>query len=153
PGPFASLANLRSFDAATPELPSQHVDTSTPALLLVSGGTTGMPKLIPRTHDDYLYNATACAQVCQLTADDVYLVALPAGHNYPLACPGLLGAMSVGAATVFTQAPSPEAAFALIDRHGGPATGLVNALAKLGAHACEWEPTPPTSLRLLQVGG
>lgn len=153
PGPFTSFSHLRSFDAAPADFPSRHVDTAMPALLLVSGGTTGMPKLIPRTHDDYVYNATACAQVCQLTAADVYLVALPAGHNFPLACPGLLGAMSVGASTVFTQDPSPEAAFELIDRHGVTATGVVNALAKLWAHACEWEPTPPTSLRLLQVGG
>ena len=33
------------------------LDTSAPALLLVSGGTTGLPKLIARTHDDYVYNA------------------------------------------------------------------------------------------------
>lgn len=151
PGPFVSFSSLTSFDAS--ERLSQHVDTTMPALLLVSGGTTGMPKLIPRTHDDYLYNATACAQVCQLTSADVYLVALPAGHNFPLACPGLLGAMSVGATTVFTQDPSPEAAFALIHQHGVTATGLVNALAKLWAHACDWEPEPPTSLRMLQVGG
>ena len=33
--------------------PTLTVDTASPALLLVSGGTTGAPKLIPRTHDDY----------------------------------------------------------------------------------------------------
>lgn len=59
------------------------VDPNSPALLLVSGGTTGLPKLIARTHDDYLYNARTCAQTCQMTAQDVYLVALPAGHNFP----------------------------------------------------------------------
>lgn len=30
---------------------------------------------------------------------------------------------------------------------------MVPALAKLWAHACEWEDNPPKSLRLLQVGG
>ncbi len=128
-------------------------DPATPALLLVSGGTTGMPKLIPRTHDDYVYNATASAQLCELTADDVYLVALPAAHNFPLACPGLLGAMSVGAATVFSTDPSPEAAFAVIARHRVTVTALVPALATLWAQACDWEPQKPTTLRLLQVGG
>ena len=127
--------------------------TEDPALLLVSGGTTGFPKLIPRTHDDYVYNATASARLCELTADDVYLVALPAAHNFPLACPGLLGAMSVGATTVLTTDPSPESAFATINRHGITVTALVPALAKLWARACEWEPEPPTTLRLLQVGG
>jgi len=128
-------------------------DAASPALLLVSGGTTGAPKLIPRTHDDYVYNVAASAEVCGLTGDDVYLVALPAAHNFPLACPGLLGAISVGATTVFTADPSPEPAFAAIARHGVTVTALVPALAKLWAQACEWEPQRPTTLRLLQVGG
>jgi mycobactin salicyl-AMP ligase len=122
-------------------------------LLLVSGGTTGVPKLIPRTHEDYVYNATASAELCRLTSDDVYLVSLPAAHNFPLACPGLLGAMTVGATTVFGTDPSPEAAFAAIDRHGVTVTAVVPALAKLWAQACDWEPLVPKSLRLLQVGG
>jgi mycobactin salicyl-AMP ligase len=129
------------------------VDTGSPALLLVSGGTTGLPKLIPRTHDDYVYNAVASAEVCRLNGDDVYLVVLPAAHNFPLACPGLLGAMTVGATTVFTTDPSPESAFAAIARHGVTVTALVPALATLWAHACEWEPVTPKTLRLLQVGG
>ena len=133
--------------------PPVDVDTASPALLLVSGGTTGAPKLIPRTHDDYVYNVTASAELCGLTAEDVYLVALPAAHNFPLACPGLLGAMSAGATTVFTADPSPESAFAAIARHGVTVTALVPALAKLWAQACEWEPQRPTTLRLLQVGG
>jgi mycobactin salicyl-AMP ligase len=61
--------------------------------------------------------------------------------------------MTVGATTVFTADPSPEAAFALIDRHRVTVTGLVNALAKLWAQACDWEPVLPTSLRVVQVGG
>ncbi|ORV36265.1 (2,3-dihydroxybenzoyl)adenylate synthase [Mycobacterium conspicuum] len=133
--------------------PTVVADTASPALLLVSGGTTGASKLIPRTHDDYVYNATASAQLCGLTEDDVYLVALPAAHNFPLACPGILGAMTVGATTVFGSDPSPEAAFATIQRHGVTVTALVPALAKLWARACDWEPVTPTSLRLLQVGG
>lgn len=151
PGPFTSWARLR--DEAADRLAAPPRDPSSPALLLVSGGTTGTPKLIPRTHDDYLFNATASAEVCRLTADDVYLVVLSAGHNFPLACPGLLGAMTVGATTVFGTDPSPEAAFAAIDRHGVTVTALVPALAKLWAQACEWEAVTPKTLRLLQVGG
>ena len=151
PGPFESWSALTDSDATEP--PEFTVDTSAPAVLLVSGGTTGLPKLIPRTHDDYAYNASACAQAYGMVHDDVYLVALPAGHNFPFACPGLLGSMTVGATTVFTDDPSPEAAFALVDAHRVTVTGLVNALAKLWAQACEWEPVLPTSLRVVQVGG
>jgi len=148
PGPFLSWSALP--DGHTPEIA---VDTASPALLLVSGGTTGTPKLIPRTHDDYVYNATASAELCRLTSDDVYLVSLPAAHNFPLACPGILGAMTVGATIVFSTDPSPEAAFATIERHRVTVTALVPALAKLWAQACDWEPVTPKSLRLLQIGG
>lgn len=151
PGPFTSWAQLCDQAPAAP--PPSPRDPGSPALLLVSGGTTGTPKLIPRTHDDYVFNATASAELCGLSGDDVYLAVLSAGHNFPLACPGLLGAMTAGAATVFGTDPSPEAAFAAIDRHGVTVTALVPALAKLWAQACEWEPVTPKTLRLLQVGG
>ncbi len=118
PGPFVSWAQLCA-QAGTGS-PAPPADPGSPALLLVSGGTTGMPKLIPRTHDDYVFNATASAALCRLSADDVYLVVLAAGHNFPLACPGLLGAMTVGATAVFAPDPSPEAAFAAIERHVSP---------------------------------
>lgn len=164
PGPFVSWSALKSYDGPVrhprnvdtvggQERSDPGKDTTTPALLLVSGGTTGLPKLIARTHDDYVYTAVGSARECQLNGDDVYLVVLPAGHNFPLGCPGMLGAMTVGATTVFTTDASPEAAFALIDRHRVTVTALVNALAKVWSQACEWEPVLPESLRLVQVGG
>lgn len=151
-GEFVSWQSLTEFEGASAPR-REPVDPSLPALLLVSGGTTGLPKLIARTHDDYVYTAVASAQCYDMTSDDTYLVVLPAGHNFPLACPGLLGAMTVGAKTVFTTDPSPESAFALIDEHRVTVTGLVNALAKVWTQACEWEPVLPTSLRAVQVGG
>ncbi|MFV8163569.1 (2,3-dihydroxybenzoyl)adenylate synthase [Mycobacterium sp. 134] len=150
PGSFEPWSALKDFDDTPLNVT---VDSSGPAVLLVSGGTTGLPKLIPRTHDDYIYNAAACAQACEMVHDDVYLAVLPAGHNFPFACPGLLGSMTVGATTVYTDDPSPESVFALINTHGVTVTGLVNALAKLWAQACDWEPVLPTSLRVVQVGG
>lgn len=150
PGPFLAWSQVCAGAAQKPE---HTPDPESPALLLVSGGTTGTPKLIPRTHNDYVYNATASAALCELSTDDVYLAALPAAHNFPLACPGLLGAISAGATTVFLANPSPESAFGAIARHGVTVTALVPALANLWAQATEWEPDVPTSLRLLQVGG
>lgn len=155
PGDYLSWSALTDSDGDAPRAtPARDgFDAAEPALLLVSGGTTGLPKLIARTHDDYVYTAVASAQEYQMTSADTYLVALPAGHNFPLGCPGLLGAMTVGAPTVFTHDPSPENAFALIDKHHVTVTGLVNALAKVWAQACDWEPVLPESLRVVQVGG
>src|SRR3712207_6542942 len=88
------------------------------AVFLLSGGTTGLPKLIARTHDDYAYNARASAQLCGLDEDTVYLTSLPASHNFPLACPGILGTLLAGGRVVMLGSPEPERAFAVIAAEG-----------------------------------
>lgn len=124
-----------------------------PALFLVSGGTTGLPKLIPRTHADYRYNALRSVEACGIDMTDVYLTVLPAAHNFPLACPGILGAFLKAAHVVFTTDPSPDHCFRLIERHGITATALVPALAQVWTAATGWESADLRTLRLLQVGG
>ena len=62
--------------------------------------------------------------------------------------------MTVGATTVVHRRPQPGVGVRA-DRPStrSPSPALVNALAKVWAQACEWEPVLPTSLRLVQVGG
>ncbi|MEL4162616.1 AMP-binding protein, partial [Corynebacterium bovis] len=124
-----------------------------PAVLLVSGGTTGLPKLIPRTHRDYRYDIRRAAAACHLTDRDTYLAVLPVAHNFPLASPGVLGTLAVGGTVVCTTQASPDAVFPLIDRHRVTVTATVPSLAGVWAEATDWEPADLTSLRLLQVGG
>ncbi|MGC0151755.1 salicylate synthase [Chromobacterium vaccinii] len=123
------------------------------ALLLQSGGTTGTPKLIPRTHADYGYNAQESARLCGLDQDSVYLAALPIAHNFPLACPGLIGTLAMGGRVVFAASPSSDVAFELIERERVTATALVPAMLPLWLQAHEWGMGDLSSLRLLQVGG
>ncbi|MDS1116813.1 AMP-binding protein [Gordonia westfalica] len=149
PGPFAGAPDA---DPAAVDLPAPP-DAGIPALFLVSGGTTGLPKLIARTHDDYDLNARLSADVAHLTAEDTYLVALPAAHNFPLCCPGILGVLGVGGHVVLADNPSPDNTFDLIERHRVTVTALVPALAQVWCAATEWEPADISSLRLLQVGG
>ncbi len=47
----------------------------------LSGGTTGMPKIIPRFHAEYLGHALACAGMYKLREDDRFMWALPLLHN------------------------------------------------------------------------
>ncbi|HEY9313468.1 (2,3-dihydroxybenzoyl)adenylate synthase [Williamsia sp.] len=128
-------------------------DPDSPALFLVSGGTTGLPKLIARSHNDYRHNAEKSADIAGFSASDTYLVALPAAHNFPLACPGLLGIIAVGGHAVFTADPAPDNAFELIEKYRVSAVALVPALTQVWTAATEWEPADISSLRLLQVGG
>jgi 2,3-dihydroxybenzoate-AMP ligase len=101
--PAAGCVSMHDPGASSHAVGSSVGDPFDVALFLLSGGTTGMPKLIPRTHADYLYNARASAVATGLTPESGLLIALPAEHNFPLACPGLIGALMVGARAHFTQ--------------------------------------------------
>ena len=68
--------------------------------MLLSGGTTSLNKLIPRTHDDYVLNARACGAVAGMDEDTVFMAILPLGHNYNLASPGMLGTFQAGGTLV-----------------------------------------------------
>jgi 2,3-dihydroxybenzoate-AMP ligase len=127
------------------------VDASEIALLLLSGGTTGVPKLIPRTHDDYAYNIFACAEVTGFGADSVYLAANPVPHNAALGCPGALGALLVGGKAVLAANPSPDHVFPLIGQEGVTHTALVPALALLWTEAAQTIPVDMSGMTL-QVG-
>jgi salicylate---CoA ligase len=124
------------------------------AVFLLSGGTTGLPKLIARTHDDYAYNAMASAPVCGVDARTVYLVSLPAGHNFALACPGILGTLLAGGRVVLLPTPEPARAFATIAAEGVTHTAVVPAVASRWLeHASEHGAERLRTLRVLQVGG
>lgn len=128
------------------------------ALFLLSGGTTGVPKLITRTHDDYLYNALASAEVSGFDEQTVYLVTLPASHNFPLACPGLLGALFCGGTVVLLSSPEPERALRTIETSSVTHTAMVPAVAgswldAMVAHIEAGTAPDVGSLKVVQVGG
>jgi 2,3-dihydroxybenzoate-AMP ligase len=123
------------------------------AFLQISGGSTGLSKLIPRTHDDYIYSFRASAEICGLGPDSVYLAALPVAHNFPMSSPGVFGALYAGSRVVMSPSPSPETAFALIEQEKVTITGLVPPLALLWLQAAARTKHDLSSLQVLQVGG
>ncbi|MFJ5228709.1 (2,3-dihydroxybenzoyl)adenylate synthase [Kitasatospora sp. NPDC088391] len=152
PGPFTPLAALRAPAGVPVPAPPHSGDL---AFLQLSGGSTGLPKLIPRCHDDYLYSVRASAEICELGPDTVYLCALPAAHNFPLSSPGTLGTFHAGGRVVLAPDPSPATALGLVARERVTLTGVVPPLALAWAHAAEADPGryDLSSLELLQVGG
>ncbi|MEU0924644.1 (2,3-dihydroxybenzoyl)adenylate synthase [Streptomyces malaysiensis] len=141
------------WDAARARLDALEIDPADVAVFLLSGGTTGLPKLICRTHNDFDYNARRSAEVCGFDEKTVYLVVIPAAHNFSLACPGLLGALIVGGTVVMCPSPRPEVAFPIMERESVTVTALVPAVAQRWLDAVEHAGQPvPSSLTLLQVG-
>ena len=135
------------------ELRQARPDPADVALFLLSGGTTGLPKLIPRTHDDYAYNSRASGELCDIGPDTVYLASLPIAHNFALASPGIQAVFQRGGKVVLTSSTEPADAFALIERERVTVTALVPALALRWLESTERVRFDLSSLRLLQVGG
>lgn len=148
PGPYTALSDV---DADPVDLPAP--DAQDVALFLLSGGTSGPPKLIPRTHADYACQLRMTSRLCAFEADTRYLCALPLGHNFPLACPGVLGVLRLGGTAVLASEPTPESCFPLIESARVTVTSLVPSLVPLWLEAAEWAQDDLTSLKLLQVGG
>jgi 2,3-dihydroxybenzoate-AMP ligase len=92
-------------------------DPNLPAVLQLSGGTTGIPKLIPRTHNDYVYNFLCNADICRLDEKTILLIGIPQAHNFAIACPGLKGVLSRGGCEVLSTSPAPNATLELIQRY------------------------------------
>ncbi len=139
--------------AEGPEPPGLAIDPDDPCLLLLSGGTTGIPKLIPRTHNDYVYNTKAACAAQGISASSVQLCVLPLAHNMPLACPGVQGLLLHGGRVVLAPSSRARDVLPLVAEHA------VTHLAAVPALYIRWlaDPALPgcdlSSVRLLQSGG
>jgi 2,3-dihydroxybenzoate-AMP ligase len=110
-GPEPSLAELiERGDRATARdrLSRLDIDPAGVALLQLSGGTTGVPKLIPRTHNDYACNARAWAGHWGWDESTATLHVLPVIHNAGLLA-GVLGPHLVGGRAVVAPLDPPVA--------------------------------------------
>lgn len=139
-------------DSASAEVPAQAPQIEQElALFQLSGGSTGLPKLIPRTHRDYACSVRDSVAVCQWNETTRFLCALPAGHNFALSSPGALGVFAAGGTLVLASNPEASQCFALIHRHQVNWAALVPAAARLWLDAPESLTRP--RLQVLQIGG
>jgi 2,3-dihydroxybenzoate-AMP ligase len=153
-----SLGQLRELIAREPTLPQAElakirIDPVDPCIFQLSGGTTGVPKLIPRTHNDYAYNSKAAAAVCGVTGDSVLLLALPIAHNLPLACPGIQGYFFNGGKVVLSPTTRPEEMLSLAAKHRVTHIKVVPALLVRLINSPEIGTHDLSSVRVIQSGG
>ena len=133
--------------------PHIDIDPTDPCCLLLSGGTTGIPKLIPRTHNDYVYNSRAAAAVHYIGRDSCQLAVAPLAHNMPLACPGVQGFLMHGARVVLSEGTRAGEILPLVERH------RITHIAAVPALYIRWLADPGagnhdmSSVELLQSGG
>jgi 2,3-dihydroxybenzoate-AMP ligase len=155
PAGFLSLAELieRPSRHSIDDLGKIHIDPEDPAVFQLSGGTTGIPKLIPRTHNDYLYNSKLASAVTGVGSDEIFLDVLPLAHNLPLACPGLQGYLLHGGKFVLSNSTRSEEVFALIEKHRVTHIAVVPALLIRLINDAAIKSFDLSSLRVIQSGG
>lgn len=93
-----------------------------------TGGTTGLPKVAPRTHNDYLCRVEYAARACEFNNHDICLVAAPAGHDLTFSMAICLTIFTFGK-LVMLDAYEPQVVCQTIEREQVTAIVWVPTLA------------------------
>jgi non-ribosomal peptide synthetase component E (peptide arylation enzyme) len=84
-GPFASLERLIEETELTKDtlarLDGRRPDPMQVAHMGPTGGTTGIPKIVPRTHNSLITGIEYCAKSWDQSNEDINLLAGPIGHD------------------------------------------------------------------------
>lgn len=119
----------------------------------LSGGSTGVPKSIPRTHNDYLCMWEAYIGLCGFTDESICLVGIPVAHNAnfnTMTGPALLK----GATIILTRSPRPREHFALIQKYRVTTVQLIPVQITYWMEAdADRKQYDLSSLRVISAGG
>lgn len=105
-------------------LPFGTADPLQIAAFQLSGGTTGLPKVAPRLHEEYAYNSRAWAEAMGYDRDTVLLYPLPVLHNAGISL-AVQPAILSGAALVLAPSADIDVLLDLIEAHRPTALPLV----------------------------
>lgn len=111
--PVLDLSTLTHRASGTNEQPANLPDfavASDDAFILLSSGTTSLPKTIPLTQSAVCRSAHNVGEAIELTADDRLLGVLPLFHGHGLIS-GLIAALSVGSSVICTPGFDPATFF------------------------------------------
>jgi len=108
-------------------LEQAHPDPEDVCQILPSGGTTGLPKGAPRTHNDYICNIEYKSKAWDMNVTDTVLVAATVGHNLALlVC--ITGSVFHGAKQVMLDSSYPQDFCQVVQDEKITCTGLVPTL-------------------------
>ena len=121
-------------------------------LLLLSGGTTGIPKLIPRRHCDYIYVAKESGIKSEFNLNTKFLAILPMAHNFTLCCPGVLGTLAYGGTVFISNTASPDEFVPIIENNKINTIQIVPSLIEVFLEYVGLLESDVSSLELMIVG-
>ncbi len=134
-------------------LPYLESDLLRPAVFQLSGGTTGLPKVAPRLHEEYAYNARAWAAAMEMDERSRLLYPLPLMHNAGISL-ALQPSIFAGATLVLAPSADVDTLLDLIAEHHPDVLPLVPpALAVRLLESARAQRTDFSGLRDFVVGG
>ena len=142
-------ADYESLLAATAPVPAESVAENDDAILIYTGGTTGVSKGVRLSHRNILTNAWQIGLTTGIRASDTYAHVVPMFHSADLH--GTIGYL-LGARHVYVPHFSPDAVGAAIERHRVSAVQLVPTMIRMVADSPGFDRYDVSSLRLLVYG-
>ena len=117
-----------------------------------TGGTTGLPKLVPRTHNDLICASEFCARAWEMDIHDTTLLAGPIGHDLTFT-KGFLGSILTFGCCVFLDSTDTDGICRTIEQEKVTTIVWVPTLAKRLADHDGLGNYDLTSLKKMHCGG
>jgi 2,3-dihydroxybenzoate-AMP ligase len=125
-------------------------DPNDVAVILLTGGTTGMPKGVPRTHNSYLANIRYTN--IGTRPEDVRALATPIGHSMAHQGP-VGGSIFYGATLVLLESPRARPILNAVEKHRITMLSLVPTQLEDILNLPDLEKHDLTSLRMVRTAG
>lgn len=125
---LAALIESQSLDSARKRLAEVRLGPADVLSFQLSGGTTGVPKIIPRFHGEYLSHATFCARHYEMDENTVFLWALPLMHNAGQLY-ALIPTLAMGRTTVLMPGVDIARMLTLVETHRVTHTASIGPIA------------------------
>jgi 2,3-dihydroxybenzoate-AMP ligase len=132
-------------------LAARRPDAASVAHVIPSGGTTGLPKGIPRTHNDYLCNVEYMHKAWEMNTTDTALIVVPVGHN--LAVLNVVGSVLFGFKLILLDSTKPEDICSTIQSEKVTYSPMVPSLTKRILEFERFNEYDLSSLKKLLGGG
>jgi 2,3-dihydroxybenzoate-AMP ligase len=154
--PYYDFNKLMDQTELTPDnlkhLEERRPDPDEVCQMLPTGGTTGMPKVSPRSHNCYINNIEYHTYRWELTSQDTIMVMTPLGHSLALDW-GMGAALFTHAKLVLLDSVKPEDICEWVQREKVTAIPTVPALMARVLQMEDLDRYDLSSLKKLSVGG
>jgi non-ribosomal peptide synthetase component E (peptide arylation enzyme) len=135
-----------------PELESRRPDPTAVAQIMPTGGTTGLPKAVPRTHNSFLCNVEYHSRAWEITSEDTVLTIAPVSHGQGMLC-GVGGAIFNFAKFVLIDSTEPGDICKVIERERVTAIPTVPAIVIRLINFPDLKKHDLSSLKKIYAGG